>query len=100
MGEALGGGGRGACRWRCNARRSRKQRWPAGRHVAEEGGARRQATRGRSGVRAGQARGVSWLSVWAREVRVGAGLGRGAPGIGRSVSWTLGPVDGSSNLSP
>jgi hypothetical protein len=73
MGEVLGGGGKGACWWRCNARRSRKQRWPEGRRVAEEGGARCQAAWGRSGVRAGRARGVSWLGVWAREVGVGAG---------------------------
>jgi hypothetical protein len=69
--EALGGGGVGGG----------AMQGVVGSSAGRQGGARRRREGhdvrrrgvGRSDVRAGRARGVSWLGVWAREVRVGAG---------------------------
>jgi hypothetical protein len=55
-GEVLGGGGRGARRWRGGARCRRKRHSPVERCRAEEFGARGRVAWGRPGERCGSAR--------------------------------------------
>jgi hypothetical protein len=81
-GEAMGGGGRGARRWRGGVRRSRKRRSPT-REAQEEGG---------RGARSGGAGSGRRHGVGQSGGRGGHAQDEGTRGEGRGVGQFVGPL--------
>jgi hypothetical protein len=111
MGETLGGGGRGAHRWRGGARWSRKRRssagggagwrmkWPEVGRAARNGGVGgvRAGSAGWNGRAAGGRRGVGWAGGTRRVRRAVRGRSGGRAGVhlARRVNATKDePLDG------